>query len=145
MACLLPGYFCFHVMLVMHRPYCKCRGADKSLARPGRKQATFPAFYGTWRFSTTFTRGSWVPELCYWGADKSLARPGRKQATIPTFYGSLRFISTFTRGSWLPELCCRGADESLARPGRKQATFPAFYGTWRFITTFTRVHHVSLP
>jgi len=31
-------------------------GADKSLARPGRKQATFPAFYGTWRFITTFTR-----------------------------------------------------------------------------------------
>ena len=23
------------------------RGADKSLARPGRKRATFPAFYGT--------------------------------------------------------------------------------------------------
>ena len=31
------------------------RGADKSLARPGRKQATFPALYGTWRFITTFT------------------------------------------------------------------------------------------
>jgi len=29
------------------------QGADKSLARPGRKQATFPAFYGTWRFITT--------------------------------------------------------------------------------------------
>ena len=29
--------------------------ADKSLARPGKKQATFPAFYGTWRFITTFT------------------------------------------------------------------------------------------
>jgi len=31
------------------------RGADKSLARPGRKQATFPAFYGSWKFVTTFT------------------------------------------------------------------------------------------
>jgi len=31
-------------------------GADKSLARPGRKQATFPAFYGTWWSITTFTR-----------------------------------------------------------------------------------------
>ena len=31
------------------------RGADKSLAQPGRKQATFPAFYGTWRFITVFT------------------------------------------------------------------------------------------
>jgi len=33
-----------------------CRGADPSLARPGKKHATFPAFYGTWRFFTTFTR-----------------------------------------------------------------------------------------
>ena len=33
----------------------KYRGADIYLARPGRKQATFPAFYGTWRFITTFT------------------------------------------------------------------------------------------
>ena len=32
------------------------RGADKSLVRPGGKEATFPAFYGTWRFITTFTR-----------------------------------------------------------------------------------------
>ena len=32
------------------------RGANKSLARPGRKQAAFPAFYRTWRFITTFTR-----------------------------------------------------------------------------------------
>jgi hypothetical protein len=32
------------------------RVADKSLARPGSKQATFPAFYGTWRFITTLTR-----------------------------------------------------------------------------------------
>ena len=31
------------------------RGADKSLARSGRKQATFPALYGTWSFITTFT------------------------------------------------------------------------------------------
>jgi len=30
-------------------------GADKSLAWPGRKQATFPAFYGTWSFIITFT------------------------------------------------------------------------------------------
>jgi len=32
------------------------RFADNSLARPGRKQATFPAFYRTWRFITTPTR-----------------------------------------------------------------------------------------
>ena len=32
------------------------KGADKSLARPGRKEAAFSAFYGTWRFITIFTR-----------------------------------------------------------------------------------------
>ena len=31
-------------------------GADKSLARLGRKQATFPVYSGTWRYITTFTR-----------------------------------------------------------------------------------------
>jgi hypothetical protein len=30
--------------------------AGKSLGRQGWKQATFLAFYGTWRFITTFTR-----------------------------------------------------------------------------------------
>ena len=30
-------------------------GADKFLAPPGRKQSAFPAFYGNWRFITTFT------------------------------------------------------------------------------------------
>ena len=33
----------------------KYRGADKSVARPGRKQATFPTFYGNRKFITTFT------------------------------------------------------------------------------------------
>ena len=41
----------------------KYRGADKSLARPGRKQAR-----------------KHVRDAKYRGADKSLARPGRKQA-----------------------------------------------------------------
>jgi len=27
------------------------KGADNSLARPGRKQSTFPTFYGTWEFN----------------------------------------------------------------------------------------------
>jgi hypothetical protein len=36
------------------------RVADKSLARLGRKKATFPAFYGTWRFITR-TDHSWRP------------------------------------------------------------------------------------
>ena len=35
---------------------CLYSGVGKSLARSGRKQAIFPAFYGTWRFITTFTR-----------------------------------------------------------------------------------------
>jgi len=30
-------------------------GADKSLARPGRRQSTFSAFCGTWNFITAFT------------------------------------------------------------------------------------------
>jgi len=42
------------------------RVADKSLARPGRKKATFPAFYGTWRFITR-TDHSWRPTQ---GSDK---------------------------------------------------------------------------
>ena len=44
---------CNNHYIIMH---CSYRGADKSLARRGRKQATFPAFYGTWTFITTFTR-----------------------------------------------------------------------------------------
>ena len=31
------------------------RGADKSLARPGTKVATFPAFYGTGIYINSFT------------------------------------------------------------------------------------------
>ena len=57
------GWFCqliSHVHLRMKQAVIElnklCRGADKSLARPGRKQTTFPAFYGIWRFITTFTR-----------------------------------------------------------------------------------------
>jgi len=37
------------------------RGADESLARPGRKQATFHAFYGTWTFITSFTTVHHLP------------------------------------------------------------------------------------
>jgi len=33
---------------------CK-HGSDKSLARPGRRQASFPVFYGNCRFITAFT------------------------------------------------------------------------------------------
>jgi hypothetical protein len=39
------------------------RGADKSSAQPGRKQASFPAFYGTWRFITTITTVHHLPTL----------------------------------------------------------------------------------
>jgi hypothetical protein len=56
-------------------------GADKSLARPGRKQATvtedfvfhYPIYNHNWRNISTI--------YIYRGADKSLARPGRKQDT----------------------------------------------------------------
>ena len=100
------------------------RGVDKSLARPEKKKAIFPAFFVTWRFITTFTRESWLPELCYRGADKSLARPGRKQVTFPAFYVTWRFITTFTRESCLTELCYRGADKSLAQPGSDTSYIP---------------------
>ena len=55
------------------------RGAVKSLARPGRKQATeilmfiYPIYNHNWRNISTI--------YIYRGADKSLARPGKKQAT----------------------------------------------------------------
>ena len=73
---------------------CMCwvyyRGADKSLARPERKQAN------------VYFRMAWNPSascMCwvyYRGADKSLARPRWKQATSPAFYGTWKFITTFT-------------------------------------------------
>jgi len=52
------------------------RGADKSLARPGRKQANVSV------------RMAWISFgilrvlRIYRGADKSLARPGSKQANV---------------------------------------------------------------
>ena len=42
--------FCFFIVSYMYTLFllfCLYRGADKSLARPGRKEATFPAFCGT--------------------------------------------------------------------------------------------------
>ena len=47
--CVYTGESRFRVAMIYRR-------ADKSLARPGRKQTTFPAFYGTWRLISTFTR-----------------------------------------------------------------------------------------
>jgi len=49
-----------HVVHMVHYTASQLRyqnkGAEKSLDRPGRKQAPYPAFYGTWMFITTFTR-----------------------------------------------------------------------------------------
>jgi hypothetical protein len=50
------------------------RGVDKSLARPGSKQATATEDFEESFFKVVMLRN-------YRGADKSLARPGRKQAT----------------------------------------------------------------
>ena len=47
-ACPIPAQVLLHTAT-----FC---GVDTSLAQPGRKQATFPTFYGPWRFITTFTR-----------------------------------------------------------------------------------------
>jgi len=61
----------------------KYRGGDKSLARPGRKQADVSVQNGV-----NFLRRprkswkSWENAGEYRGADKSLARPGRKQADV---------------------------------------------------------------
>jgi hypothetical protein len=52
------------------------RGADKSLARPGRTQAT-----ATEDFDFHISHLKSYFEEYYRGADKSVARPGRTQAT----------------------------------------------------------------
>jgi hypothetical protein len=90
------------------------RGADKFLARPGRKQANISC------------RMAWTSL----GADKFLARPGRKQANIScrrawTSLGADKFLArpgrkqanVSRRMAWTS----LGADKFLARPGRKQA------------------------
>ena len=80
------------------------RGADKSLARPGRKQATFPAFYGTWRLITTFTT---VHHLSLTYLLTYLLTPWCRvlldQLTglqlvkkFPAFHGTRRFITALT-------------------------------------------------
>ena len=67
------------------------RGADKSLARPGRKQATATEDFDfichiynhNWRNIGTiylYNKTS-IKRNNFRGADKSLAQPGRKQAT----------------------------------------------------------------
>jgi len=72
------------------------RGADKSLARPGGKQATA-------------TNSNFCSISSTRGADKSLARPGGETS----YSDKLSFCSISST---------RGADKSLARPGGKQAT-----------------------
>ena len=94
-------------------------GADKSLARPRSKQATFPHIL--WNLKVHYHIHKSPPTAL------TLAKSIRSSA-----------LHSF-------EFYYRGADKSLARPGRKQVTFPAFYGTWRFITASTTAHHLSLP
>ena len=59
---------------------CMCsvyyRGVDKSLARPGSKQANF---LSEWR---EFPSAPCMCSVYYRGVDKSLARPGSKQANV---------------------------------------------------------------
>jgi hypothetical protein len=73
------------------------RGADKSLARPGRKQATATEDF----------------------ADKSLARSGRKQATATENFADKSLARSGRKQDTATE---DFADKSLARSGRKQAT-----------------------
>ena len=95
----------------------KHRGADKSLARPGRKQATFPAFYGM--FITAF---SIVHHL-------SLTWPNQSKPLLITLLtGAAFFIPGRTKDLSAPRYVLsefepsnyRSADKSLARPQKKQ-------------------------
>ena len=121
------------------------RGADKSLALRGRKQAnaslrkawnSFGAlpWRGTvWRpLGTECVTAPWGGGL-YRGADKSLAWPGRKQANVSVRMSWISFGALPCRGTaWRPlgtdgvtapwgGGLYRGADKSLVWPGRKQA------------------------
>jgi len=51
----MDGQLCAKTTLLSRQELKLYSGADKSLAWPGRKQATFPTFCGTCRFITTFT------------------------------------------------------------------------------------------
>jgi len=95
------------------------RGADKSLARPGRKQANVSV-------SMTWISFGALPCKCvllfpvsrivaflgalYRGADKSLARPGRKQANVPVRMAWISFgaLPCRKKKTWwlLASRCC---------------------------------------
>ena len=124
------------------------RDADKSLARPGKKQANVPVrmawisfgalpWRGTaWRpLGTDGVTAQWDGGL-YRGADKSLAGPGKKQANVSVRMAWISFGALPCRGTaWRPlgtdgvtapwdGGLYRDADKSLARPGKKQANVP---------------------
>ena len=117
------------------------RGADKSLARHGRKQARNHE-RNSRDFNNIGTRAVikfYFPErqgavnryLLYPGADKSLVRPGRKQARNHerdsrdfNNIGTRAVIKLFFpagQGAVNRYLLYPGADKSLVLPGRKQA------------------------
>ena len=102
------------------------RGADKSLARPGRKQATATKLssntgYREWLFCG-FRENTGIPFIIP-GADKFLARPGRKQGVAT----KLCFLqATQKKFRWLsvqPGL----RDSNDLRVGRKMANFQYFF------------------
>ena len=93
------------------------RGADKSLARPGRKQANvsvrmawisfgaLPCWGTAWRqLGTEGVTAPWDGGL-YRGADKSLARPGPKQANVSVKMAWISFS----------DLPCKGENVMTAR------------------------------
>ena len=95
------------------------RGADKSLARPGRKQHTTGVENRTPTVNRSQNRPARSNSL-YW-----LSYPGPCRSVIRIVLGNWYLCDNITElalGEYFQQY--RGADKSLARPGRKQATWP---------------------
>jgi hypothetical protein len=138
----------------------KYRSADKSLARPGRKQGTATEdfdvhvsyYYHNWSNIST------IYIYIYRGANKPLARPGRKQRQkilmfmypIIIIIGGILVLFYIYIYIYIHS----GAVKSLARPGRKQATatevfdvhisYHNYNHSWRNISTIYIYNKTSI-
>jgi prolipoprotein diacylglyceryltransferase len=112
---------------------------------------SFPAFYGTRRFNTEFTRAlhlslSWARQILSTSPHPTSTR------SILMVFTHLRFVlPSGLFPSDLPWFSLYLTLWSWALLERSLVvwtldSFPAFYGTWRFNTEFTRIpHHPSPP
>ena len=114
------------------------RVANKSLAQPGRKQATFPAFYRTWTFFTAFTRVHhlsltyFLTPWCRVLLEKlTVLQPVKK---FPAFHGTRRFITALTSVRQL----------SLSWASPIQSTYP-HPTSWRSILILSTHLCLGLP